>query len=306
MRGQRWLFFAVVVMTLGFIGVVGCQRAKPGAPNGQKDVVATVGNEVITMQTVDERISRLPSHYQSMLKSRKKELVEDMVLEALLFNEAKARGLENDKEVKAMLEEARKKIIISKLIKDEVENRSMVSDKEAEDHYNAHKNEFITPERWKASHILVKTEGEAKAILDELAKGKQFEDLAKEKSQDTSAKRGGDVGFFTKGQMVPEFEEAAFKLEVGKVSPIVKSQFGFHVIKLTDKKPVQEQELKDVSGRIKNELLSKKKQEAFDKMVADLKTKTKVVINESLLEEKKEAPQEAQPELQEVPAATAQ
>lgn len=275
---------AVVLLIMDLVVFTGCEKLNKTPAVSKKDVVATVGKEVITLTDVDKRISRLPAYYQNMVKDRKKQLVEDMALEILLYNEARKRALQNDKEVKEMLLEAQKRILIAKLINNEVENKTTVSEKEVEEYYNTHKDEFSIPERWKASHILVKTEEEAKSVLDDLSKGRSFEDVAREKSQDTSAKRGGDIGYFAKGQMVPEFEEAAVKLEVGQTSGIVKSQFGYHIIKLTDKKPPEAQELKDASEKIKNELLQKKRRESFEKFVRDLKVKTKVTINESLLE----------------------
>jgi peptidyl-prolyl cis-trans isomerase C len=274
---------AVVLLVASVVVFSGCEKSK-AAQVAKKDVVATVGNKVITMQDVDARIAKMPAYYQNMLKDRKKDVLEDMVLEILFYNEAKKRGLQNDKEVKEMVEEAQKKIMVSKLVRDEIETKVSVSDKEAEAYYNAHKEEFNIPERWKASHILVKTEDEAKAVLADIAKGKSFEDEAKEKSQDTSAKKGGDLGYFTKGQMVPEFEDAVVKLDVGQTSGIVKSQFGYHIIKLVDKKPAQPQEFKDASERIKNELLATKRRDAFDKIVAGLKARTKVTTNDSLFE----------------------
>lgn len=303
MKETKMTVLVVGVLIFGLSAFMGCEKAKTAALTAQqKDVVATVGNQTITMKDVDERIAKLPSYYQAMLKTRKKELVDDMVLEVLLYDEANKKGIQNDKEVKEMLAEAQRKIMITKLIKDEVELKVQISDKDVEDYYAAHKDEFITPERWRASHILLKTEAEAKTVLDELSKGKSFEDLAKEKSQDASAKKGGDLGYFTKGQMIPEFEEAVAKLEVGKLSGAVKTQFGYHVIKLTDKKPAEVQELSAVSPRIKNELLSKKRQEAFSKLVDGLKAKSKVVINDSLLVEAK-PPVAAQAEVAELPVA---
>ena len=281
MSKKMYLGMGVSFLIIGLLAFTGCEKAK-SKPAAKKDVVATVGNEVITMQDLDARIAKMPSYYQTMLKDRKKDVLEDMVLEILFYNEAKKRGLQNDKEVKEMLEEAQKKIMVAKLVKDEIENKVSVSDKEVESYYNAHKEEFNIPERWKASHILLKTEEEAKAVLADLAQGKSFEDEAKDKSQDTSAKKGGDLGYFAKGQMIPEFEEAVSKLEVGQTSGVVKSQFGYHVIKLIDKKPPQAQELKDVSEKIKNELLMTKRRDAFDKIVAGLKAGTKVTTNDSL------------------------
>ena len=103
--------------------------------------------------------------------------------------------------------------------------------------------QMATEQEVRARHILVATEDEAKAILAELKKGTDFAELAKEKSKDPgAAAEGGDLGYFTKDQMVPEFAEAAFKLDKGQVSDPVKTQFGWHIIKVEDKrtKPVPE------------------------------------------------------------------
>lgn len=91
-------------------------------------------------------------------------------------------------------------------------------------------------EQVRASHILVKTEAEAKAILEELKKGASFANLAGERSLCPSKRRGGDLGFFGRGKMVREFELAAFSMKKGEISPVVKTQFGYHVIRVTDTK----------------------------------------------------------------------
>ena len=274
-----------LIIACAVVAAVWCAGCGQGAGRSAatgKDVAATVNGQVITMKDIDAKIAKLPAYYQQMLKDRKKELLDDMVLEALLYNEAKIKGVQNNKEVQETLEETQKKIMISKYIKDDIDVKTTVSDKEVEAYFNTHKQEFVMPERMRASHILVKTEDEAKAVQAELAAGKSFEDAAKEKSTDTSAKKGGDLGYFTKGQMVPEFEEAAAKLEINQVSGIVKTQFGYHIIKLTDKKPSESQDLKAVSARIKSSLESQKKQSAFNDVVARVKAKAAIKINDSL------------------------
>ncbi len=295
MKRERLLVLSTIVLSMCLVWFVGCEKTAKTAAVPEKEIAARVGNEVITLKDVDARISKMPVQYQAVIKSHKKEVLNDMVLETLLYGEAQKRGIDKDKEVKEMLAEAQKRIAIAKLLKDEVEEKAAVSDAEAQEYYNAHKDEFTIPERMKASQILVKTEDEAKAVLDELGKGKSFEDLAKEKSIDTSAKKGGDLGYFTKGQMIPEFEQAAAKLEIGQTSGIVKTQFGYHVIKLADKKPAQPQEFKDVSARIKTQLLANKKRDVFNKLVDGLKAKANVKINEAALGETEAAPVVMQP-----------
>ncbi|MFZ3589809.1 peptidylprolyl isomerase [Bacillus sp. DJP31] len=121
-----------------------------------------------------------------------------------------------------------------------------VTDEEVEEHYNTLKPEL------KASHILVDDEAKAQEVKKKLDEGGSFEELAKEYSKDGSAAAGGDLGYFGAGKMVPEFEEAAYALKVGEVSGLVKSEFGYHIIKLTDRKELEP--LEKMKEQIKEEL----------------------------------------------------
>lgn len=159
-----------------------------------------------------------------------------------------------------------------------------ITDKELKDNYK--------PEI-KASHILVKDEATAKKVKEELGQGKSFEELAKQYSEDTGSKeKGGDLGFFGPGKMVKEFEDAAYKLKKDEVSEPVKSQFGYHIIKVTDiKEP--EKSFEQSKADIKKELVAKKVQDgAFmnDLMMKEIK-KADVKVDDKdlkdLFEEKK-------------------
>jgi foldase protein PrsA len=120
----------------------------------------------------------------------------------------------------------------------------------------AYFNEFVKREEVRASHILVEDEEQAKELLDLIKNGADFAELAKEHSTDSgSAVKGGDLDFFTRGKMVPEFEKEAFSLEVGEVSDLVKSQFGYHIIKVTDVK-LTEKTLEDNKEEIREMYLS--------------------------------------------------
>ena len=118
----------------------------------------------------------------------------------------------------------------------------------------------------RARHILVETEDEAKAVLAELKKGADFADLAKQKSKDPGAAEGGDLGYFTKDQMVPEFAEVAFKLEPGTLSDPVKTQFGWHVIKVEDKRDKPVPEFDKVRDQIETYLVRKSQVEFVGKL----------------------------------------
>jgi parvulin-like peptidyl-prolyl isomerase len=120
--------------------------------------------------------------------------------------------------------------------------------------YNNNIEQYTTPEQVRASHILFKTEGKddaavkakAEDVLKQVKAGANFADLAKKYSEDDSAKTGGDLDYFGRGKMVPEFDEKVFTMEVGQTSDLVKTQFGYHIIKLVDKKAATTRTLADV------------------------------------------------------------
>jgi parvulin-like peptidyl-prolyl isomerase len=138
-----------------------------------------------------------------------------------------------------------------------------------------------------ASHILIKNEEKndkaakekAEEALEELDAGQDFATVAKEYSEGPSAKRGGKLGSFSQGKMVPSFEEVAFDLEPGEISDTVKTKFGYHVIKVTDKKEATGEEFEKKKGEIKKKLLNSKKKEKFNSWIADKKDKAEVTIN---------------------------
>lgn len=267
------------LLILASIFLSGCESK----PAGQDKILATVGNKFITLHDFKQKLSKLPSYYQGMAEKNKKTLFEDMIVESLFLEDAVRKGIDRDKEVRDIINEARKKIIIAKFVKTEVDDKIKISEEEMKKYYEEHKDEFRKPEMWRASHILVASEGEAKDVQAAIAGGKSFQDLAREKSIDATASRGGDVGYFRKGQVVQEFENACFELKVGDVSPIVHTQFGYHIIKLTDKKPETVRPFEEAKPMLENELRIKERNDLFDKLVIDLKDKYRVRVEDDAI-----------------------
>lgn len=273
----RPYIFSLLILLSAFLNGCGSK------PLGQDKILATVGNKFITLNDFKQKLSRLPSYYQGMAEKNKKTLFDDMIVESLFLEDAVRNGIDKDKEVRDILNEARKKIIIAKFVKTEVDDKIKVSEEEMKKYYEEHKDEFRKPEMWRASHILVASEGEAKDVQTALAGGKDFQGLARERSIDATASRGGDVGYFRKGQVVPEFENACFELKVGDTSPIVHTQFGYHIIKLTDKKPEAVQSFEEAKPMLENELRIQKRNDLFDKLVIDLKNKYRVRVEDDAI-----------------------
>lgn len=178
-------------------------------------------------------------------------------------------------------------------VDDQLKGKDEVSDAEAEDFYKKNTDQFKSPEKVRASHILVavpmdaapevvaEKEKIAKSLLERVKKGEDFAKLAAEKSEDPSAKQNsGDLDFFAKEQMVPEFADAAFKMKQDEVSTEpVRSQFGYHLIKMTGRKDAETMTLEAVKPQLMGYLKNQKKQQEIEKVVKDMRAKADVKIN---------------------------
>ncbi len=175
-------------------------------------------------------------------------------------------------------ESIKKNIRLNLSIEKLMEPMIEITDEEIVEYYEENKEEFGTSEQVKASHILVATYDEAADILGKIDAGESFEDLAAEYSLDASnAGNGGDLGFFGKGAMVTPFEDEAFRLGIGEVSAPVETNFGYHIIKVFDKKPAQDATLEEATEEIKDKLKESKMSEAYRIWYSEVQDKYKVV-----------------------------
>ncbi len=182
----------------------------------------------------------------------------------------------------------RRDLAIKQFIDTQFAEKVMISDEEAKSYYDSHPDAFNKPEQIKASHILVKVDPQAdetqkaaarkkiEEIQQKLKKGEDFATLAKESSQCPSSDKGGDLGYFGRGQMVKPFDDAAFALAPGEVSPIVETKFGYHIITVADKKTETSIAYKDVKEKLQQHLKQNKVQEQVNDYVEGLKKKAKV------------------------------
>src|ERR1700719_4309954 len=161
---------------------------------------------------------------------------------------AEDKKVENNEDFKKRLAFTRSRLLMDSLLASE--GKAATTDDAMKKVYEDASKQIAGEQEVHARHILVETEDEAKAIEEELKKGADFAELAKKKSKDPGASDGGDLGFFTKDQMVPEFSNVAFSLEPGKISDPVKSQFGWHVIKVEEKRNRKAPEFEQVKSQI--------------------------------------------------------
>jgi len=193
--------------------------------------------------------------------------------------------------IAALRADQRDDLAINRMLADALKDKVAATPEQIDTFYQENQERFKQPEQVKASHILIsvpqgadaaaKAASRAKAedILTQVKAGKDFAALAKENSQDPgSAVNGGDLGYFRQGQMVGPFNEVAFKLAPGTVSDVVETQFGFHIIKVIDKKPAQTAPLEQVRDQLKQYLENQNKQKETNAFIAGLRAKGKVEI----------------------------
>ena len=236
-------------------------------------ILATVGGMPITEDEVNEFLANLGPRGQSYNNPEgKKMILEQLIGNKLLLLEARKNLFEAEPAFKAQLAKIKDSLLSSYALEKAL-SAVKVSDKEAEDYYNANKDQFKSEESVNASHILVADEALATELIAKINAGEtSFEDAAREHSTCPSGKSGGSLGDFGRGQMVPEFDSAVFSMEVGQVSPApVKTQFGYHVIKLNAKNEPQDTPFAEIKDEIKNALLNDKKRAAYDSKLNQLK-----------------------------------
>lgn len=248
----------------------------------ENKVLAVANGAKITEGDLQAAIMRFPRERQEYLNTEngKKQLLEEMISFELIYNYAKDSGMENEKEYIDLLERAKKEILTQTAIS-KVMAQVTVTDQEVKDYYNANQKMFVEPEMVSAKHILVETKEKAEEIISEINDGLSFEEAAQKYSSCPSKGQGGNLGKFSRGQMVPEFEEAAFNLEIGVVSEPVKTQFGYHLIKVEEKIESEAKEFNEVESMIKNTLLQQRQTFKYSQLNSELREKYTVeIVNE--------------------------
>ncbi|HEY6630956.1 MAG TPA: peptidylprolyl isomerase [Rhizobiaceae bacterium] len=266
------------------------EAAKPAAPDPNK-VVATIDGKPVTeaelalaLQSVDQQYSQLPP------EQRRAAAFMAIMEIRLLADKAVAEGLDKDPDFQQRMAFLQQRALHSELIEKDV--GAKITDEEVRARYDKQLADTPPVNEVKARHILVKTKEEADAIVKQLDGGAKFEDLAAQHTTDPSGKTtGGDLGYFAPGQMVPEFEKAAFALNVGEYTKEpVQSQFGWHVIMVEDKRAQQPPAFDTVKDQVRNLVFREK----YFAMVNDLRKAAKVDVTDPELKKAVDAMEAAE------------
>lgn len=287
--------------------------------NREKNIVATVNGENITaddflselavyrMKTDSLNIAANDPKYLEI----KKDILNSMIRERILLSAAKSMKITaTETEVESAINQIRKdypgdsfmkqlrdnginygrwkdkikdSIIIDNLTKAVTGKDFDIKEEEIAEYYEKYKDDFVEPEKVRAFQIVVKTEEEAYRIYRELKKGKKFEDLAREYSITPEASDGGDIGFFTRASVPKVFENILFKLRQGRISKVIASEYGYHILKVAEKKPKEQKKLEQVKESIRQKLIDRKKSEAFSSWFKEKITKAQIKRNNMLL-----------------------
>ncbi len=254
---------------LAITGLLAALAVMPAHAEEDDEVVARVNGVDITQTDLAlVGVDYAKDLMQVPEAMRPKVLTDVMIDMHVLADAARAAGLDDDPDFKKHIAYLETRALRDAFFRKQVELET--SDEDLKAAYDAKFADFEGPDERHARHILVKTEDEAKAVIAELDAGKDFAELAKEKSTGPSGPSGGDLGFFTKGRMVPAFEEAAFALEVGAYTKApVETQFGWHVIKAEEDRKQPAPAFEAVRNSLREEILRARFQKVMAKLKAD-------------------------------------
>lgn len=283
LRSKTAVYALIICLAAAFLA--GC-----GA--GNSEVVASVNGEKITKNEL----------YELMVKQNGQQTLDLMITQKIIELEAEKQNIEvTDKDIQKEMEkyyeyyggkdqflaaleasgfslgdieeDSALTVKVNKLLEPQIS----ITDEEIKKYFEENKDMFAQEKQVKASHILVETEEAAQEVVEKIADGEDFAELAKKYSTDAMTKEnGGDLGFFTSGQMTEEFEEAAFAMKVGEISAPVKTEYGYHIIKVAEVKEAQEATFEGSKTEVRDILFAQKSQEKYDSWILELRQEYKI------------------------------
>lgn len=284
MMPNSTLKFITVVTALSLAllacGPKGEQKPGEAGKKSASPVLAVVdGTDITAEDFKDEASSLSPMAVKALSDEKNKEkFLENLIDKQLVVEKAESMGLDKDPDVVRRLEQIKRTLLLGMFVKKEVLDKATVTDQDVKAYFDSHKDQLGSV---RISHILVPTQAQAEDVLAKIKAGGDFAALARQNSLDTKTKgSGGDLGWVKWEQFgSTSLRDAAFKLKAGETSGIVQSQFGYHIIKVTDKKPAADSDFEALKSALKEQLTEKKKEELFDAIVKEMRDKAKVTKN---------------------------
>jgi peptidyl-prolyl cis-trans isomerase C len=278
---MQWLSKAVSTLTCSLvIGFAGSAEALPD------EAAAVVGERTISSSTFQNLLARLRKEgdmrvmLETVTPEGRERILNGLVEQTLLALEARDRGLPGDEAVRRAMESSVDRVLAQAVSQREVASLSL-DDATLDEYYTAHLDEFTTGKRVKARQINTRTRKEAEQAVQELEQGRDFGAVATERNIDSSKKQGGELGWVRSGVMVKPFQDALFALDVGQMSEIVETSFGFHIIQVEEIDTGTARPFEAVKDEIRQQIID----QHMVRLKQELKAKYPVRINKELLAE---------------------
>lgn len=264
-----------VVVGISLLFIVGIVFSN----ESEKNIIVKIGKQTFTLKDFEESLNQTKINLNTLSPDFKKRMLDQFVREKLFAAAAKNTKTTMTEEQEKNLERFRQMYLISNYI-NKLMKESPVTDTEIKQTYDRAPNQYRKPERRKLRHIIVSDEEKAKEILQKLKNGANFEELASQNNIDATKQRGGDLNWAQKGIFVKEFEDVAFSLKKGEISGIVKTQFGYHIVRVDDIEESKQRTFPEVQQEIRRKLEEQK----ILNLEQQLKKKYNVQVDYSLLE----------------------
>ena len=307
---ERRLTFLMVPLVVAFL-LSGCEKSNGDKLRGKE--LVKINNVSISLDEFRQISEQQPLEGKMKLLNEKglREFLENYVVtREVLFQEAKKKGLDKNREIRQKVEDFQRAMIIDALLEEVLRVKGEVTENEILKYYKENEDQFTEPLEVKVRHLFVGSEPVLGEALARLSKGESFEKLASTYNIDRTREDGGNLGYIRRGQLSPtfsQFEEAAFSLrKKGDRSDVIKTPYGYHILQLEDKRGKVLRPYDQVKEKIRFYLQAKKKQDAYLDYVKETKSKAKVIVNEKLwnqevakqftVEEKKEEKQRGKKE----------
>ncbi len=281
-------FFALVTVLIS-----------PALQAQDQEVVAKIGNKKITMSDLNRIIGYYDQEQRKVIANNpqlKETILWQVIQGSVISKIARDKGFDKKPNIRSQQELMINNFLATQYLQKEIIDKIILTEDKAKAYYKAHPDTFKSPEMVRARHILIKAEpgasdeekkkskARAEEVLQRLKKGEDFAKLAAEVSDDTGTKaKGGDLDFFPKGTMIPAFDEAAFSLKPGELSKVVETEYGYHIIKVEEKKAALLEPYEKIAEKVKDQALQEMRKAAATEFVEKALKNAKVEINPGLI-----------------------
>jgi peptidyl-prolyl cis-trans isomerase C len=267
---REWTRVGIFSGSLAFITLLGMGCHGKG---NDSQTAARVGSAILTREEVQKRMA-----IEGLNPERENEFIENWINEELLVQEARREGIEKTEELKWEIEKIEKQYIINQLVEKTFAEKISVNDSNILDYYEKNKSMFVVEEdEVHLFHVLSKSPADAESAMQQIRAGRPFEQVAKERSIDPFREKGGDMGFVGRNDIIPELSRIAFSLPDGNISPILKSNQGYHIIKVVKRHVKGEtRDLSEVKDEIAQRLRVNNERAIYLDLLYQLKNKQKV------------------------------